>query len=38
MLDSLMVVVVSEIMLQSHSFTLKNTAFKNELVLNEVNV
>lgn len=38
MLSSLMVVVVSGIMHQAHSFTLKNTAFKNELVLNEMNV
>lgn len=33
-----MIVVVREIMLQAHSFTLKNTAFKNELVLNKMNV
>lgn len=38
MLSSLLVVVDSEIMLQAHSFTLKNRAFKTELVLNEMNV
>lgn len=38
MLSSLVVAAATEIMLQAQSFTLKNTALKNELNLNEMNV